>query len=236
MSARLTLHDQALLADPSGALFWPAQRLLIVADLHLEKGSSFAQRGQFLPPYDTRTTLERLTRVARRYRPARVACLGDSFHDRDASARLDGTDRAWLKRLVAAQEWLWIAGNHDPAPPAGLGGAVVEEFRAGPLVLRHQPDGAAYAAGEICGHFHPKAAVAARGRRISAPCFVTDGRRLVMPAFGAYAGGLDVFDPAILGLFRRTGFRVLLLGRERLYLFPQDRLERTGPARPALSA
>ncbi len=225
MSARLTLNGCALLADPSGALFQPDEGALIVADLHLEKGSHFARRGQFLPPYDTRTTLERLGRVVRRFRPRRVICLGDTFHDADAATRLDAADREMLLRLVDAQAWTWITGNHDRAIPESLGGEAAAEIVLVALRLRHEPL-AAPATGEICGHLHPKASVTVRGRRISAACFVTDGVRLVMPAFGAYAGGLDCLDPAIAGLFGRAGFRALLLGRERLHLVTKAQLAR----------
>ena len=235
MSARITINGAALLADPAGALFWPEQDLLVVADLHLEKGSAYARGGQFLPPYDTRATLERLARLLRRYRPKRVACLGDSFHDGDAARRIDRVDAERLAGLASEHDWIWIAGNHDPAPPAELGGRVVEALSIGSIALRHQP-GAAFLAGEVCGHFHPKAAVATRGRRVAAACFVTDGARLVMPAFGAYAGGLDALDPAIAGLFGRAGFRVLLLGRERLHLFPHSALERIAPAPPSAAS
>ncbi len=233
MSARITINGTALLADPTGALYWPDQRTLIVADLHFEKGSSFAQRGRFLPPYDTRVTLDRLARVLQRYRPERVACLGDSFHDGEAAGRLAAGDRDQLRRIVAAHEWTWIAGNHDPAPPAELGGVVKSEITVGALILRHQPENGTLTAGDVCGHFHPKAAITQRGRRIAAPCFVTDGRRLVMPAFGAFTGGLDVLDTAIAGLFSRAGFRVLMLGNERLHLFPRDRLDAIAPTRHA---
>lgn len=229
MTARITLADAALLADVSGALFHPQSATLVVADLHLEKGSHFARRGQFLPPYDTRATLERLARVVRRFRPRRVACLGDSFHDAQAGDRLDPADREQLQRMVAAQPWTWIAGNHDPEVPAGLGGEVAAELALGPLRLRHLPSAGA-AHGEVCGHLHPKASVDTRGGRITAPCFVTDGIRMVMPAFGAYAGGLDCLDPAVSGLFGRAGFRALMLGRERLHLVAKAQLARRAPA------
>lgn len=235
MSARITINGTALLADPSGAVFSPEERMLVVSDMHLEKGSSYARRGQFLPPYDTRTTLERLTRAIQRYRPARIACLGDSFHDGEAAERLAAGDRDQLRRLVQAHDWIWVAGNHDPAPPAELGGTVRSEIRVGTLTLRHQPESGTLPPGEVCGHFHPRAAVTARGTRVAAPCFVTDGQRMVMPAFGAFAGGLDVLDRAIAGLFGRTGFRVLMLGQDRLHLFSRGRLMNGGPARPAVA-
>ncbi len=191
----------ALTPDRSGALYWAAERMLIVADLHLEKGSAFAARGQMLPPYDTHATLTRLEDACRRLAPAHVVLLGDTFHDRKAEGRIAPDARARLERLIgAARRWTWILGNHDPAPPQGLGGETSEALRAGPLILRHEPL-ARPAAGEIAGHLHPAAAVLARGRYLRRRCFATDGERLVMPAFGAYAGGLDVFDPALRALF-----------------------------------
>ena len=223
MTARITINGTALLADPTGAAFWPGQRLLVVSDMHLEKGSSFARRARFLPPYDTRATLDRLARVLQRYRPLRVACLGDSFHDGEAAGRLAGADRDHLRRMVAAHDWIWIAGNHDPVPPAELGGTVAAELALDGLVLRHQPAEGALASGEVCGHFHPKAAVTARGQRISSPCFVTDGSRMVMPAFGAFTGGLNVCDDAFAPIFP-DGATALVMGRDKVLPAPMQRL------------
>ncbi|MCR9222139.1 MAG: ligase-associated DNA damage response endonuclease PdeM [Alphaproteobacteria bacterium] len=226
LGAEIALNGARLTAEPSGALYWPARETLVVADLHLEKGSSFARRGQLLPPYDSRTTLGLLADAITRRRPARVICLGDSFHDADAADRLCEEDRAAVRRLTAAcDEWIWIAGNHDPAPPGDLGGRVVcDALTDGPLVFRHEAL-AQPAAGEVSGHYHPKAAVAQRGRRISARCFVEDGRRAILPAFGAYTGGLNVLDRAIAGLYA-DGFRAHLLGPRKVYSFPRSRLLR----------
>ncbi|MEQ8603880.1 MAG: ligase-associated DNA damage response endonuclease PdeM [Marivibrio sp.] len=224
----LTLNGASVIAEPSGALYWPARETLIVADLHLEKGSSFARRGQLLPPYDSRTTLSRLADALRARQPKRLICLGDSFHDADAAERLGAEERETIRRLAAAVgSWIWIAGNHDPAPPADLGGAVVTDHLIdGPLVFRHEAL-AGPAAGEISGHFHPKAAVTQRGRRIAARCFVEDGRRAILPSFGAYTGGLNVLDPAISRHYA-DGFRVHLLGPRKVYSFPRSRLLRAG--------
>jgi DNA ligase-associated metallophosphoesterase len=216
----ISVNGADLLPDPSGALFWPARRMLLVADLHLEKGSAFAARGQLLPPYDTAATLRSLAAAIARHRPERVVCLGDSFHDEGAAERLAAADRAMIRQLTAAQAWTWICGNHDPAPPKQWGGEVQRELTLGPLVLRHQADPGARAHGEVSGHYHPKASVRLRAKRFTGRCFVGDGRRLVLPAFGAYAGGLDVLDPALAGLFPR-GFGVHLLGRSRVYPFPK---------------
>ena len=223
MTATMTLNDAELVLDPSGALWWPQRKTLAVADLHLEKGSGFAAAGRLLPPYDTRATIDRLAVVLRRYRPDRVIALGDSFHDRKASARMDAMDQERLARLVGEHDWVWLKGNHDPEPPAGLGGAVAQTLALEPLTFRHEPAEAAVD-GEVCGHFHPKAAVRVRGRRISGRCFVTDGARLVLPAFGAYTGGLDALDSAITDLFRGA-VRVYLIGRAAIYLFSAERLE-----------
>ncbi len=224
---QIRLNGAVLTADPSGALLWPARQTLVVADLHLEKGSAFAARGQLLPPYDTRTTLGRLEAVIGKHRPKRVICLGDSFHDDGAGERLAAADRARLRRLTAGCDWVWIEGNHDPEPPDDLGGRIEAELIDAPLAFRHRARtngaGPGVVVGEVSGHWHPKAAVHLPPKRISAPCFVSDGRRLVLPAFGAYTGGLNVLDPAVSGLFQ-PDFFVHLVHRARLYGFPRDKL------------
>jgi DNA ligase-associated metallophosphoesterase len=216
-AAPIHLAGERLMLDSDGAMLWPAQRVMVVADLHFEKGSAAARRGSLLPPWDTRATLDRLALLLRRYRPETVVALGDSFHDIGGADRLQPQDRARLAAMTAAAKFVWVMGNHDSAPLDGIGGAYVAEFHAGPLQFRHQAVGAASA--DITGHFHPKAAIATNGATVSRPCFVFDGRRLMLPAIGAYTGGLDVRDPAIAGLFPRGG-RVFLLGRDRLFSFP----------------
>jgi DNA ligase-associated metallophosphoesterase len=220
IAAPVHLSGERLMLDPSGALFWPARQLLAVSDLHLEKGTSYAARGSLLPPWDTHVTLERLAALLHRWRPSTVVALGDSFHDAAGAGRLSGGDLARLAAMTAATPFVWVLGNHDPQPQ-GLAGTYVETFAAGPLVFRHQAAGGGRARGgsEVCGHHHPKAQAAVRGGSISRPCFVTDGARLMLPAFGAYAGGLDVSAPAIARLFPRGG-RAFLLGRDRLFSFP----------------
>jgi DNA ligase-associated metallophosphoesterase len=226
MTAAAPIHvaGERLMLDPAGVLHWPARRTLVVADLHLEKGSAFAAAGRLLPPYDTRETLARLALLLRRWRPARVIALGDSFHDRGGAARLPPAEAEALVRMLAGAEMLWVLGNHDPEPPVGLPGIAAEEFRDGPLVFRHQarPAASRFASApgaEISGHFHPKATMQTRAGGITRPCFVADARRVLLPAFGAYTGGLDTRDPAIAGLFPR-GARAFLLGRERLFSMP----------------
>jgi len=215
--AMLRLNGADLLADLSGALVWPERRLLAVADLHLEKGSGFAARGQLLPPYDTAQTLAQLAAVIERHEPETVVCLGDSFHDGKAAQRLGQADGERLAGVIGRRRWIWIAGNHDPTPPLHLGGVVQAELTLGPLLFRHIATAEA-SPGEVSGHFHPKAALNWRGRRLGGRCFIGDDRRLILPAFGAYAGGLDVRDPAIAGLFgQRT--RIHILGQNRLHSF-----------------
>jgi uncharacterized protein len=212
-TGRLILNGAELFAEPSGALWWPAEATLIVADLHLEKGTSYARRGVLLPPYDTRTTLGRLA-AAIGPRVRRIVCLGDSFHDGDGPTRLDDGDASALRQLVASHEWIWVTGNHDPALPAELGGRVVAgELRLDGLVLRHQAE--ADPVGEVSGHYHPKAHVHVRGHRLSGACFIHDERRIVLPAFGAYTGGLHIESEPIRGLFRAS-FRVDLVIRGQL--------------------
>jgi uncharacterized protein len=218
----VTVAGVTLIADPAGALYWPDEGLLIVADLHLEKGSAFAKRGVLLPPYDTATTLARLGRLVERRAPRLVIALGDSFHDDDGPLRMSATDRAALKTLQLGRDWLWIAGNHDPDLPADVGGRFAEILALGPLTLRHEPS-ATVSDGEIAGHLHPVARVAQRGRAVSRRCFAVDGRRLVMPAFGAYAGGLNVRDRVIVGLFGTLAFTAHMLGAQQLYAVAAER-------------
>jgi DNA ligase-associated metallophosphoesterase len=223
--APLHFRDDRLMLDPAGAVFWPAKRILAVADLHFEKSSSFAVRGTLLPPYDTKATLERLHRLVRLYRPSKVIALGDSFHDEGASARLAKDDRARIEILAREAAFIWITGNHDPVAH-DLPGVTAAEWREGQFVFRHE---AKPVLGprevEISGHFHPKASIDARAKRVSRPCFVTDASRLMLPAFGAYTGGLDVRDPAISKLFPR-GLRVFLLGQDQLFSFSLGQLHR----------
>jgi len=216
-AAPIHLAGERLMLDPAGVLFWPARRLLAVSDLHLEKGSSSARHGSLLPPWDTRETLDRLSVLVWRYSPDILLALGDSFHDPGAAARLAPADAERLAALARGRRVIWVLGNHDPDPAPFLPGEHVREYADGPLVFRHEAQRGA--AGEISGHFHPKARVPARAAEISRPCFVADGRRLLLPAFGAYTGGLDVRDPAIARLFPRGG-RAFLLARERLFSFP----------------
>ena len=199
-----------------GALWWADERLLCVADLHLEKGSSFARRGQMLPPYDTGETLARLRLLVDRLQPRTVVALGDSFHDNDGAHRLSPKDRASLGRLQAGRDWMWIAGNHDSALPCGLTGQRLDALSLGPLTFRHEP-ATGPADGEIAGHLHPAARVVGRGKSVRRRCFAGDGYRLILPAFGAYAGGLDVRDPAFAGLFRKASFRAFVLGDAGVY-------------------
>ncbi|WP_234051089.1 MULTISPECIES: ligase-associated DNA damage response endonuclease PdeM [unclassified Xanthobacter] len=288
-----------LLLDPSGAAFWVEERLLVVADMHLEKGSAFARRGQMLPPFDTRDTLDRLERLVARHQPRTLLALGDSLHDRWAAERLDDDARMRIRALAAKVDLVWIAGNHDPAPH-DLGGTCIETLALGPLRFRHEPEaescnepeaercnepeaekchepeagernkpdaekrdqpeagecnlsqtGAFYVppaetcgaseagrmilphaasdqpdmmTGEVCGHLHPAARVVVRGRSLRRRCFVSDGTRLILPAFGAFTGGLDVTAPAIAGLFARGRFEVHLLGDGRTFRLPAPRL------------
>nr|WP_026379850.1 ligase-associated DNA damage response endonuclease PdeM [Afifella pfennigii] len=218
---RLNLAGREVALDPAGALFDPQTRTLVVADLHLEKASSFARRQVFLPPYDTAATLTALTGLVLRRRPRTVLCLGDSFHDGEGAARLSAQDAARIAALQAGRDWVWIAGNHDPAPPAGLGGDCCAQVQIGPLAFRHEPtcqDGAkGKMKGEVAGHLHPSAKVSRRGRSIRRRAFVTDKERLVLPSFGMLTGGLNVLDRAFQTLFPPFAFTAFVLGEKRLY-------------------
>ena len=218
------INGARLQPDLSGALVWPERGVLIVADLHLEKGSHYHGRSRhFLPPYDSAATLDDLEDVLARHEPATVICLGDSFHDGGAVHRLSDAICARIAALTARHTWIWIAGNHDPAPAADLGGEVHDEIVLGGLVFRHAADPDHRPAGEVSGHYHPKAAVRVRGRRVSARCFAGDGRRLILPAFGAYTGGLNVLAPALRGLLGNR-FAAHLIGRNGVYSYRADAL------------
>ncbi len=217
----LTLAGVALVADPAGALYWPEEGLLAIADLHLEKGSSFARYGVFLPPYDSAATLSRLTDVIVRYAPRAVIALGDSFHDGDGPGRLADGDRATLRALQRGRDWIWIAGNHDPDPAPRIGGMFSPAVGIGALTFRHEPTGHPDEA-EIAGHLHPVARVATRARMVSRRCFASDAMHLVMPAFGAYTGGLNVRDRAFAAVFGTLAFTAHMLGETRLYAMPAE--------------
>jgi uncharacterized protein len=215
VSKDIVVNGEELVLEAAGALWWPAMRTLVFADLHFEKGSSYARRGQMLPPYDTRSTLKRMGALIAAREPARIIALGDSFHDRDAADRLDEEECAILAALSRRAEWIWIAGNHDPEPPAWLGGSVAEEIAMGALIFRHEPLPSS-APGEIAGHLHPCARVSRHGRSLRLRCFASDGARMVLPAFGAYTGGLDVREHVLRSLFD-DAFRAYVLGRQRVY-------------------
>lgn len=211
-SAEIAVNGERFVALSAGALYWPARETLIVADLHFEKGSHFAAKGVMLPPYDTRATLLRLAALLDEHKPKQLISLGDAFHDGEAQTRMNDEDAAMLQSIAAATRMIWILGNHDPAPPARFAGAVEQSVRLGRLLFRHEP--APFAeAGEVAGHLHPAARVRVETRLVRRRCFASDGERLIMPAFGAYAGGLNILDDAFRVLFRREMTAYLLGGR-----------------------
>lgn len=205
----------AIVPDLSGALWLPDEETLIVADLHLEKGSGFAARGSLLPPYDSATTLASLSGAIDRYRPSRVIALGDSFHDRGAEDRISPIDGAALREFQTGRDWVWITGNHDPEISRSMGGAVVPEVEIRTVVLRHEPD-VRKPGLEIAGHLHPAAKVQSRGRTLRRRCFAVSSGRCIMPAMGAYAGGLNVRNAAFRPLLT-DGFSAHVLGDTRLF-------------------
>jgi DNA ligase-associated metallophosphoesterase len=212
-AALLSVASEAAHLRPSGALWLEAARTLVVADLHFEKGSSFAARGQLLPPYDTGETLRRLEGEVAATAPTRLVFLGDSFHDGGALSRISGCDVERLAALAQRCVLTWIAGNHDAETHGGLPGEAAEEVRVGALTLRHEPQPGVQP-GEVAGHLHPSARITALGRSVRRRCFITDGERLILPAFGAYAGGLNVRDQAFAGLFARRPL-IVALGPQR---------------------
>ncbi len=203
--------------DPTGALWWPDAETLVVSDLHLETGSSYARTGQMLPPYDTGATLARLAEAVRRTAPRQLVALGDSFHDPFGPERLSVRDRQTIAALAGVADLVWITGNHDHASAAVLGGIAVEEFTLNGITFRHIPTPGPLAAPEVAGHLHPAARIEVRGRHLRRRAFVGCARRLVMPAFGCLTGGLDVTDRAFVALWPDGGAGLHLIGRDRVY-------------------
>jgi uncharacterized protein len=215
----IRLGGMELDPDLSGVLRVPDYDALLVADLHFEKGTSFATRGIHLPPHDTRATLDALEAVLAAHKPKKLIALGDSFHDTRAGERLDPADMARIRKLSDRCEVIWITGNHDDELPEGVGGKTTSELALGPLTLRHipsPPDGTL----EIAGHLHPVASITRHGRRVRARCFIGDEYRLVMPAFGAFTGGLHVLSPAFAQIFPRSDFTAWMIGTRAVHAFP----------------
>ncbi|MCR5870257.1 MULTISPECIES: ligase-associated DNA damage response endonuclease PdeM [unclassified Sphingomonas] len=212
-----------LCALPEAALYWSARRALIVADLHFEKASWFARWGQMLPPYDSLATLDALEALAARTGARELWCLGDSFHDSEGCDRLPEAARERLRALTGALDWTWITGNHDAALADQraidhCGGRVVVEAEVDGLLLRHEAEPGELRP-ELSGHFHPKLRVRSRGRQVARRCFVATGTKLILPAFGALTGGLDVDHPEIVRAVGR-GAEALVALEDRLLRFP----------------
>ena len=210
-------HDYAALG--AGALWWPARRALVVADLHLEKGSWFAKGGQMLPPYDSLATLADLTALVAACTPTELWCLGDSFHDTAGCERLPVEAQAMLRALTGALDWVWVTGNHDVGGMIDqCGGRIVDEAVVDGIVLRHEAD-RLETRPEMSGHFHPKLRVTLRGRNVARRCFVASATKLILPAFGSLTGGLDASHPEII---RAVGLdaRALVPVADKMLSFP----------------
>lgn len=209
-------REMALL--PGNALYWPEERALLVADLHLEKASFYARFGQMLPPYDSRETLERVAVAIRLCGARRVFCLGDNFHDKAGAARLEPHAAGMLDALVRVVDWVWVAGNHDLG--AVPGGTALDEVEVAGMILRHEAV-AGELRPELSGHYHPQLKVKARGRAIRRPCTVASESKLILPAFGALTGGMDAADPAIIQAMQPARAVDALLGVQgRLVQYP----------------
>jgi DNA ligase-associated metallophosphoesterase len=221
---RIVLGGLDLIPDLSGALYVPEFKTLLVADLHLEKASNMARRGVHLPPYDTRASLAQLQAVIAAANPAQMIFLGDSFHDNDARERIDDADLATLRAMTEQVQTIWITGNHDPKPPTDIGGTIVSEVVLGPITLRHEPEDLEDHEFEIAGHLHPGGGVSQRGRFIRCKCFIGNGSRVVMPAFGSFTGGLSISAGPFQRIFRKKDYHVWMLGDRAIYKFAANRV------------
>lgn len=220
----LSFADEELVLTKDHALYWPAERALLVADLHLEKASYYAARGQMLPPYDSRATLERVADAVKATGARRVISLGDNFHDEGGTNRLEPHAAGMLEALTRALDWVWITGNHDEVLHLSYGGVVAEELDIGGIVLRHEAR-RGETRPELSGHYHPKLRLKVRARHISRPCAVRAKSakcdRMILPAFGSLTGGMDAGDPAILEALQPShSIDALLPVRGRLSTFP----------------
>lgn len=209
---RFIFADQVFCALPDRALFWPARRALLVADLHLEKASWLAEGGQMLPPHDSHATLTRLAALVRSTSPAEIWALGDSFHDRSGPERLTGAGRALLHDIAQAAPIIWVEGNHDAG--SVFPGRVVESAMVDGIRLRHASD-PTDPHPEISGHYHPKITVPVRGKRVSRPCIALSETRMILPAFGSLTGGLSVASEPIARALRSPA-RALVATPQRL--------------------
>jgi uncharacterized protein len=219
MAAQISFSGHMFELAGEAALFWPARRALLVADLHLEKASSYAMGGQFLPPYDSRATLEELARLADKMDARAIYCLGDNFHDDGGEERLEDEAAMLLQRLTTAYDWHWVVGNHDPGIAANWGGKVHDEMCIDGLILRHEADPADRHP-ELSGHFHPKFRQQIRGRLVSRRCFVRSAHKLILPAFGALTGGLDADDSVITAACGGFSMEALVPVAGRALTFP----------------
>ena len=220
---QIKLAGHLFVPDHSGALFWPAENLLLVADLHLEHGVSLARRGIHVPPYDTQATLAQLEQVLKATAAQKLILLGDSFHDDKAHRSIEPDIESRLLAITSATQTIWISGNHDPIPPSRLGGTTVDELAIGSLLLRHIPSHISSGGFEISGHLHPGATIFQRGHRVHAKCFVSDGQRLILPAFGSYTGGLNVRSKAFAGLLDPKRGEIWMIGKSAIHHFPLSR-------------
>ena len=208
----------------SGAAYCVDEKLLLVADLHLEQGASLARRGLHVPPYDTMATLNMLEHVLQETGARRLILLGDSFHDAVAHDAVLEQDAERLRRITTAIDTIWIAGNHDPKAHNALGGTCVDELALGHVTLRHIPARLATGEMEISGHLHPGASIIQRGSHIRTKCFIADNRRLILPAFGSYTGALNVRTTAFAGLFDTTMAHAWMISKTAIHKFPWKRL------------
>ena len=226
-SLNFTFYDLRLTALPSGALYHAAAGILCVSDLHLGKSDRIARRsGRMLPPYETQATLDKLQADIDAINPGTVICLGDSFDDLAAVDSLSDDTKLRLMRLQAGRRWIWVEGNHD-AGPVDLSGEHLAQVQAGGLVWRHIAAPGTLA--EVSGHYHPKLALPGQPARA---CFLYDSQRVILPAYGAYTGGLHCTAPALQALFPAPAYAILT--GTRAILAPMPRLLQAGGLKPTL--
>ena len=213
---KFSISENELVAMPSGALWWPAQSILCVSDLHFGRSNRLARVGQsWIPPYENQDTLLRLETDLDSTSAKKIICLGDSFDDNEASQSLPSDELLWITKMQAGREWIWISGNHDPSP-INLGGSFLHYLEIEKLYFQHIAS--ADDRFEISGHYHPKIRVIIKGQSFTRRCFLVDKNRVILPSYGTYTGGLYCNRDPLRSIMQQNAI-ALMTGKE-IYPIP----------------
>ncbi len=214
-ASRILLCGKSLIADPTGAVFWPSESTLIVADLQLSSCSYLEGHDVMLPPYDTASAFEKLEEALDRYDPERVVALGSSFAG-FSHGGLNHHQLDWLQDMMEGRDWYWVSNQEHFGLPGAIGGAVVPQFVLSGVKFRADAVRAPVA-NEVAGGLHPVAQVSQYGHVIRGRCFVTNGMRLILPSMGNYSAGTNVLSPAFDPFLAQGGLFVWFVCQGRVH-------------------